>query len=227
MSAGEPGSRPVYSIGAVSRMLGVPAATLRTWQERYAVVVPERSEGGHRLYTRDQVEQLRFLVDQVAAGLSPADGHRLLQDRLAAGLRLREPESTGADSLLVLLAERDPFAAEFAEYFLRTEGYQVAMALTAQDALATTGDARPDLAVVDLMISGGQGLELCQRLRDEVAVPVLAISTLAARDRALAAGASAFLLKPVDPLQLISVIRDLLGRSAFLQPEPRRDGTTT
>jgi hypothetical protein len=71
--------RPVYSIGAVSRLLGVPATTLRTWQERYGVVVPERSEGGHRLYTRDQLALLRFVTDQVTAGLSPGDAHRLLR----------------------------------------------------------------------------------------------------------------------------------------------------
>ena len=64
-------SRPLYSIGAVAEMLGVPAATLRTWQERYGVVQPERSPAGHRLYSRDQLEQLRFLADQIAAGLSP------------------------------------------------------------------------------------------------------------------------------------------------------------
>ena len=78
-------SRPLYSIGAVAEMLGVPAATLRTWQERYGVVQPERSPAGHRLYSRDQLEQLRFLADQIAAGLSPGDAHRLLREQLASG----------------------------------------------------------------------------------------------------------------------------------------------
>jgi DNA-binding transcriptional MerR regulator len=49
-------SPPVYSIGAVARMLGIPPATLRTWEERYGLPVPERSPGGHRLYSRDQTE---------------------------------------------------------------------------------------------------------------------------------------------------------------------------
>ena len=64
-------------------MLGVPAATLRTWQERYGAQ-PERNPAGHRLYSRDQLEQLRFLADQVAAGLSPGDAHRPLE-RLVRG----------------------------------------------------------------------------------------------------------------------------------------------
>jgi CheY-like chemotaxis protein len=206
-------------------MLGVPTATLRTWQERYAVVVPERSDGGHRLYTRDQVEQLRFVVDQVASGVSPADGHRLLRERLVTGASVRSREGGAGEKLLILLAERDPFAAEFAEYFLRTEGYDVALVMSADDAVAKLDETRPDLAVIDLLISGGRGLALCRRLRDRDGIPVLAISTIEQRDGAMAAGASAFLLKPIEPLHLVSVVQDLLGRSALLRRDGRGEGT--
>ncbi|HKO86222.1 MAG TPA: MerR family transcriptional regulator [Actinomycetota bacterium] len=54
-------------------MLGIPPATLRTWEERYGLLVPERSPGGHRVYSRDQVEQLRFVKAQLDQGISPAD----------------------------------------------------------------------------------------------------------------------------------------------------------
>ena len=220
----QPQHRPVYSIGAVARMLGIPAATLRNWQERYGVVVPERSGGGHRLFTRDQVEQLRFLVDQVAAGASAADAHRMLRERFDAGLAVPPPAAPGGDRLLILLAERDPFAAEFAEYFLRTEGFEVALVLSADDAVSRTAEAQPDLAVVELLISSGRGLELCRQMHRDHGVPVLAISTIELRDKAMAAGASAFLLKPIEPLQLVSVVQDLLGHSAFLRRDTRRDG---
>lgn len=216
MSSGSAPNRPVYSIGAVADMVGVPAATLRTWQERYSIVVPERSAGGHRLYTRDQVEYLRFLAEQVAAGLSPADAHRLLRDRLAEGSSLWWASGGDGDALSILLAVHDPFAAEFAEYFLRTEGYAVTVARDGQQGLAIAADGGTNLAVVDLLISGGRGLELCEQLSADHGVPVVAISALESRDDALRAGAAAFLLKPVEPLQLVSTIRDLLGRSAFL-----------
>jgi DNA-binding transcriptional MerR regulator len=209
--------QPVYSIGAVSKLLGVPAQTLRTWQERYGVVVPERSEGGHRLYSRDQLELLRFLADQVAAGLSPGDAHRLLRERLDAGERPPQMSDPGAGTLLILLAERDPYAAEFAEYFLRTEGYAVELVLDADDALAKAAEVPPDLAVVDLLISAGRGRALCVKLRELSDVPILAICTLALRDDALDAGASAFLQKPIEPLHLVSTVQDLLGRSAFIR----------
>jgi DNA-binding response OmpR family regulator len=49
-------------------------------------------------------------------------------------------------------------------------------------------------------------------------VLVVAVSVLESRDLALEAGADAFLLKPLEPLQLVSTVRDLLGSSAFLDP---------
>ena len=209
---------PVYSIGAVARMLGIPAATLRTWEERYGLPVPARSPGGHRVYTRDQVDQLRFVKARVEQGMAPADAHRLLSEQLAAGgSPLVNPEGS-ATRLLILLAERDPYAAELEEYFLRTEGYEVAMSMDAGDALRKFQQLIPSLIVIDLLISGGAGLELCRRLKQRGDVPVLAISTLETSDDALEAGADAFLQKPLDPLQLVSAVQDLLGASAFLLP---------
>ena len=77
-------------------------------------------------------------------------------------------------------------------------------------------ERRPSLAIVELMISGGVGTDLCRRLTQHEGGAVLAISVLEARDEALAAGADAFLQKPVDPLELVSTIKDLLGSSALV-----------
>ena len=72
MSEQSGGGRAIYSIGAVARMLDLPTATIRNWEERYGAIVPERSAGGQRLYSRDQVERLRYVASQVASGLSAA-----------------------------------------------------------------------------------------------------------------------------------------------------------
>ena len=209
--------RALYSIGAVARMLDVPPATLRTWEERYGLPKPERSAGGHRLYSREQVAQLHFVKAQLDAGMAAADAHRLLAERLAAdGLSVDELE-LGERRLLVLLAERDPFAAELAEYFLRTEGYQVVSALDAADADRKFTEFAPRVTVIDLLISGGSGLALCRQLKQRGDTLVLAISTLDTSDEALDAGADGFLQKPLDPLHLVSAIKDLLGTSAFLR----------
>ena len=66
------------------------------------------------------------------------------------------------------------------------------------------------------MISGGRGAELCRRLKQHNGGAVLAISVLQARDEALAAGADAFLQKPLDPLEFVSTVKDLLGASALV-----------
>ena len=204
-------------------MLGIAVATIRNWEERYAAVVPERSAGGHRLYSRDQMEQLRFIAAEVSRGLSAADAHRLLADQSEGGEFLSEGRS-GALRLLVLLAERDPVAADLAEFFLRTEGYEVHLALAVGDAEERWLESRPQLAIVELMISGGEGAELCRRLKQHDAGAVLAISVLEARDEALAAGADAFLQKPLEPLEFVSTVKDLLGASALVArngPESR------
>ena len=202
-------------------MLGIPAATIRNWEDRYGTIVPERSAGGHRLYSRDQVEQLRFIATEVGRGLSAADAHRVLSDQGQGG---RLPESDGSNDrtrLLALLAERDPAGAELVQFFLRTEGYEVRLALSVDEAEELWLESRPDLAIVDLMISGGMGAELCRRLKQHEAGAVLAISTLEARDEALAAGADAFLQKPFDPLELVSIVKDLVGASALVGRRPQ------
>ena len=201
-----------YSIGAVARMVGVPPATLRTWEERYRIVEPVRSEGGHRLYSRLDVERLRFVAGRVREGISPGDAHRMLSG--VSGI-FPLPAAEAGTQVLILLAERDPYAAEFAEFFLKTEGFEIVLALDAADAVLALGADRPQLAIIDLLISGGAGLELCRDVHAR-GIPVLALSSIATRDAALEAGASAFLQKPIEPLQLVSTVKDLLGTSSFL-----------
>lgn len=209
------GSQPIYSISAVSRMVSVPGATLRTWEERYAVVVPDRNTGGHRLFSRSQVEQLGFVKMRMAEGMSAADAHRLLAERMDTGLPV-VAAGGHPPRLLILLAERDPYAAELQEYFLKTEGFEVESALGDEAVRQSFLDNSPSLVVVELLISGGAGFSLCRFFKQNRDVPVVAVSVLECRDQAIEAGADAFLRKPLDPLQLVSTVRDLLGSSAFL-----------
>jgi CheY-like chemotaxis protein len=208
------GGRGVYSIGAVARMLDIPVASIRNWEERYSAVVPERSAGGQRLYSPEQVEQLRFVAAQVARGLSAADAHRLLAGREGGSRapRVEPPEDHARP--LVLIADRDPVAAELVQSALRGEGYTVEPVFSASVAEALWLERRPQLAIVELMISGGQGADLCRRLKRHDGGAVLASSSLEARDEALAAGADAFLQKPVDPRELVSTVKQLLAPSA-------------
>src|SRR5262245_3654308 len=220
MSASE---RPIYGISAVGRMLGLSPGTIRNWEERYGLVRPTRSPGGQRLYSRDDLERLQFVADQVADGASAADAHRLLEERLLLGEALGEPD-VDAPGIVVLLAERDPYAVQLGEFLLKTEGFAVDVAATPADVLRAFDERSPALVIVDLLLGGGQGTELCGELKRRGATAIVATSALQLADEALEAGADAFLAKPVDPLLLISTVKDLLERSALLRSMNRVGG---
>jgi DNA-binding transcriptional MerR regulator len=208
-------------------MLDVPAATIRTWEDRYRLVVPERNASGHRLYRRDQVEQLRFVRARMAEGLGAADAHRLLAERLDGGPLPDAGTGELAEAAdrafpaghAILLAECDRYAAELQEQFLTREGFEVEVVLSEAEARSVLGTRRPAVAVIEPLISGGTGLDLCRSFKRS-GVPVIVASVLQAREQALAAGADTFLGKPLSPMRLMSAIRDLLGPAPRSRPAP-------
>ncbi len=196
-------------------MVGVPVSTLRTWEERYGLVVAVRSAGGQRRYTRNQLAQLSFVVEQIEQGFSPGDAHRLLAEHIDRGgepVGAREAEEQ--TEILILIAERDRFAASLEDYLLRTEGFRVEIAATADEAERKFDEFEPHIVVVELLLSGGVGGRLIERLK-RAGATVIAVSPLAASEVAAEFGASAFLQKPIDPLIFVSTVRDLLGTSAI------------
>lgn len=213
----------VYSIGAVARMLDVPASTLRAWEDRYSLITPVRSVGSQRLYSQSQVEQLRFVASQIAAGVSAADAHRLLAEHLrTGGAPMAAMGSPAETSPLILIAEMDPYAADLAEYFLRTEGYQVATALNATQATLKFEELAPDVVIVDLLLSGGAGFRLVGELAAKGDAHILAVASIDGAEEAVRAGAAAFMRKPLESLRLVSVVKDLLGTSAVTRSQVRR-----
>jgi len=216
MSSPWTGDQPLYSIGAAAKIIAVPAATLRAWEERYGVIKPVRTEGAQRLYSRNQVEQLKFIKAQIESGVSAADAHRLLGEEIAAGgAPAATAEAEDRNAPLILIAEREAYAAEFAEYLLRTEGYAVSIARDAHQTRLLFAERSPALVIIDLLISGGAGFRLTGELRAESEIPILAVASLDAASEAVTLGASAFLRKPLEPLVLASTVRDLLGTSAL------------
>ena len=215
---GGPGTTPTYSASRVAEMVGLPMSVLVSWDETERLVRPARTSSGLALYSRDDVDRLLRAKRAFAAGRSSEE----VREMLAAHLALARAGQGGLRGrrLLVLLAEKDPYAAEFSEYFLRTEGYEVEVALSASEAEARALELQPDLAVVELLISGGSGPELCARLKARPGAKVLAISSLDHEDEALRAGADAFVGKPFEPLAFVSAVKDLLGESAMLRLTP-------
>jgi MerR family transcriptional regulator, light-induced transcriptional regulator len=80
---------PVYTIKTVVQETGIAPATLRAWERRYGVLSPGRSNGGYRLYSERDIATLRWLKNQVDAGVSISRAVALLEIRHRAG---EEPE---------------------------------------------------------------------------------------------------------------------------------------
>lgn len=70
----------MYSIKQVVEMLDIPSVTLRAWESRYQAVTPERTESGYRLYSQENIEDLRWLKEQTEKqGISISHAVRLLR----------------------------------------------------------------------------------------------------------------------------------------------------
>src|SRR5215831_16654281 len=117
----------------------------------------------------------------------------------------------------VLLVEDDPAARQGLELALRRLGYEVRPAETGEAALDGMGEDTVDVVVLDVMLPGVDGFEVCRRLRRDNDVPVI---MLTARDDdfdivvGLEAGADDYVVKPVEPRVLDARIRAVLRRMA-------------
>ncbi|OKP98504.1 MerR family transcriptional regulator [Paenibacillus sp. P46E] len=70
----------MYSIKQVVEMLDIPSVTLRAWESRYKAVIPERTESGYRLYSQENIDDLRWLKEQTEKqGISISHAVRLLR----------------------------------------------------------------------------------------------------------------------------------------------------
>ena len=203
----------VYSIQAVADATGVPQTTLRHWEKAYGLVVPSRTQGGHRLFSEDDVRRIKWLKRKIDEdGLQAGAAHVLLRRELnKIGMVAEKAASHGA--ILILVAEKDPITAELEEYFLNKQGYDVHVVLDGRRAVDMAETIKPDLIILDVILPGLSGLRVCTALKANPLtkhIPVLVFSVLDVRDRALDAGADAFLLKPIEHLKLIDAVRALL-----------------
>ena len=116
----------------------------------------------------------------------------------------------------ILVVDDEASITEFVSYNLRKEGYDVAVAANGDDALALAEDSIFDLVVLDVMLPGIDGYEVCRRLRARSSVPVLFLS---ARDTeldkvvGLEIGGDDYLAKPFGVRELQARVKALLRRA--------------
>ncbi|MBO1513892.1 MerR family transcriptional regulator [Metabacillus bambusae] len=72
-----------YNIKAVTTLLGIQAGTLRAWERRYKMIAPKRNESGHRLYTEEHINTLKWLIDKVNKGFTISQAVNLLANSQA------------------------------------------------------------------------------------------------------------------------------------------------
>ncbi len=78
--------KPRYNTKAVAQETGVPADTFRAWERRYGVPRPQRTEGGHRLYSERDIATIRWLRDRTAEGLTISQAIALMTDGTESNL---------------------------------------------------------------------------------------------------------------------------------------------
>ena len=128
-----------------------------------------------------------------------------------------------ARATTILVVDDEPALRDALSYMLRKEGYQVELAATGPAAIQAVRRQRPDAVVLDVMLPGVDGLQVCRTLRAESTVPILLLSAKGEEiDRVvgLEIGADDYLAKPFAMRELLARIRALLRRVEMARPTP-------
>ena len=118
----------------------------------------------------------------------------------------------------ILVIEDDPATSRLVDYTLRHEGYQVSKASNGLEGIRKVHEEKPDLLILDVMLPGMDGFEICHRLRSEPAtaqLPILMFSAKAQeidKNTGLKVGADDYLSKPADPSEIVKRVAILLAR---------------
>ncbi|RMD48627.1 MAG: phosphate regulon transcriptional regulatory protein PhoB [Alphaproteobacteria bacterium] len=130
-----------------------------------------------------------------------------------------EPEAAPPDAPLVLVVEDEPALREMVLYNLAAEGWRAAGAASGDEGLTLIDELGPDLVILDWMLPGVSGLEICRRLRRRPATAALPIILLTARGeeedrvRGLETGADDYVVKPFSVRELMARVRAALRRA--------------
>ena len=118
----------------------------------------------------------------------------------------------------LLVADDEPNIVISLEYLMKREGYQVLVATDGNQALETIQREKPALVLLDVMMPGKTGFEVCQAVRADPALEGVRILMLTAKGRdtdvskGLALGANAYMTKPFSTRELVQKVREMLER---------------
>jgi two-component system alkaline phosphatase synthesis response regulator PhoP len=115
----------------------------------------------------------------------------------------------------ILVVDDDVKTVELVKLYLNRDGYKVITAYDGVEALRLARESHPDLIVLDLMLPGIDGLEICRTLRAESEVPIIMLTAMTTdQDRltGLEIGADDYITKPFSPRELAARVRAVLRR---------------
>ena len=123
----------------------------------------------------------------------------------------------------ILVVDDDPDLAEMLVMVLEAEGFRTTHAADGSSALDEFRQQRPDLVLLDVMLPGLTGVEVCERIREESGVPIIMLTARADTEDVVAgleAGADDYVVKPFNPVELVARIRARLR-----EPQPENSET--
>src|SRR5690606_26290346 len=109
----------------------------------------------------------------------------------------------------ILVVDDDPALAEMIGIVLRGEGYAAAFCASGRGALDAFQQSRPDLVLLDVMLPGIDGVEVCRQIRAESGVPIIMLTAKSDTTdvvSGLEAGADDYVVKPFNPKELVARI---------------------
>lgn len=118
---------------------------------------------------------------------------------------------------IVMVVDDDAFIRRPLEFILREEGFRPLTAVDGDDCLRQIAECRPDLIILDVMMPGRDGFDVCRQLKGEASFASIPIILLSARgrehdrERGLSLGAAEFMTKPYSPSDLLRCVRELLS----------------
>jgi two-component system response regulator ResD len=117
----------------------------------------------------------------------------------------------------VLVVDDEESVRELIELYLTKEGYNVLLAKDGKEALRLNGESHPDLIVLDLMLPGMDGWEVCRQIRSNSRVPIIMLTARSEEvDRVvgLELGADDYVVKPFSPREMVARVKAVLRRGA-------------
>jgi DNA-binding response OmpR family regulator len=120
----------------------------------------------------------------------------------------------------ILIADDEPNILVSLEFLMRREGYKVLLARDGKEALAAIARERPALVLLDVMMPGKSGFDVCQEVRADEALSGVRILLLTAKGResdvakGMALGANGYITKPFSTKELAASVREMLEQAA-------------